>query len=181
MTKNIIVLTGICICLLIACKPAVKSTNEVDRSVISEEDAAAELYQNYKADPTDLFEKEENALIEYAMNNGITAVGTPSGLYYQIEDIGSGDFLKHGDQVRAHYKGMFLDGKEFDSSYKRGEPLSFKVGQMMKGWNEGLSFMKRGDKAVFLIPSKLGYGERGFPGYVPPNTPMVFELEVLVD
>ena len=51
----------------------------------------------------------------------------------------------------------------------------------MKGWNEGLSFMKRGDKAVFLIPSKLGYGERGFPGYVPPNTPMVFELEVLAD
>lgn len=179
MNKLILFSFVLLCCVLIACKADQKSEEHEKIESNEEEGSAAELYQNFQADPVSQFEKESNELIEYAMNNGIAAVSTPSGLLYEIEDLGSGNFLQHGDEVSAHYKGMFLDGTVFDSSYKRGKPLTFKVGQMINGWNEGLSFMKRGDKAILLIPSKLGYGEKGFPGFVPPNTPLVFELELL--
>jgi len=179
MKKLIYFFAGLLMLIFNACGHKEQTQGQSPKTAVSAEDATAELYRDYAADPASRFEEERNALIEYAMNNGIAAVSSPSGLMYEIQDLGTGDFLKSGEEVSAHYRGMFLDGTEFDSSYKRGEPLTFKVGQMMKAWNEGLTFMKKGDKAVFLIPSKIGYGERGFPGYVPPNTPMVFELEVL--
>lgn len=143
------------------------------------EESVGELYQDFNANPANRFQEEKNALIEYATNNGLSVVGTPTGLYYEIEDIGTGDYLKKGDPVVVHYRGVFLDGKEFDSSYARGEPIKFKVGEMNAGWNEGLTFMKKGDKATLLLPSRIAYGEKGFPGYIGPNTPIVFELVVL--
>jgi len=140
---------------------------------------AEKLYVNYTAEPQNQFQKDENALIEYAVDNGLDVTRTATGLYYLIEKEGVGPKYIHGQPCKAHYSGYFLDGKVFDSSYNRGKPLFFSVGQMNAAWNEALKLMNTGTKAKLLIPSKLAYGERGFPGYVPPNTPLVFDLEVL--
>jgi FKBP-type peptidyl-prolyl cis-trans isomerase len=162
-----------------ACVSNVETKPEKSLGSVPGEEEVGDLYKEYSANPANRFQEEKNLLIEYATDNGLIVVGTPSGLYYEIEDIGTGPYIQHGDALRVHYTGKFLDGKEFDSSYGRGEPLAFKVGEMIPAWNEGLSFMKRGDKATLLVPSRIAYGSKGFPGYVPPYTPLVFELEVL--
>jgi len=140
---------------------------------------AEKLYINYTPEPKTQDQKDENALIDYAIDNELDVSKTASGLYYTILKKGVGPNFVHGQPCKAHYKGYFLDGKVFDASYKRGEPLFFTVGQMNAAWNEGLKLMNTGTIATLLVPSRLGYGERGFPGYVPPNTPLIFDLEVL--
>jgi len=145
----------------------------------SEEDILGDIYQHYSTDPVTQHQKDENAIIDYIAENGLSAERSQSGLYYVIDTIGNGPLIRRGDQVRANYKGYFLDGKEFDSSYKRNKPLWFTVGQMAAGWDEGMTYINAGAKATFLLPSYLGYGERGFPGYVEPNTVILFDIEVL--
>ena len=106
---------------------------------------------------------------------------TPSGLRYQIINPGNGDSPKKGDTVKVHYKGMLLDETVFDSSYKRAQPIEFNVGigQVIKGWDEGIMLLKKGDKAKFIIPSDLAYGEAGAGGVIPPNATLIFEVELL--
>ena len=107
-------------------------------------------------------------------------VTTPSGLQYQVITEGKGAKPTPQDMVRAHYKGMLLDGKTFDSSYDRGQPADFVLQQMVPGWQEGLGLMPVGSKYRFWIPAKLGYGEKGTPGGpIPPNATLVFEGELL--
>lgn len=109
-----------------------------------------------------------------------SAVATASGLRYVVEKEGEGtDKPVPGQMISCHYKGTFINGEEFDSSYKRGEPLSFQIGQVIEGWNEAMQDMKKGEKRTLLIPSYLAYGERGAGGVIPPNTPLVFEVELL--
>lgn len=90
---------------------------------------------------------------------------------------------KTGDKISMHYRGTLPqeDGKEFDSSYKRGDPLSFKLGagQVIKGWDEGLQNMAVGEKRTLYIPAEMGYGDTGFPGAIPPNSPLKFETELV--
>lgn len=140
---------------------------------------AEKLYVNYVASPMNQDQKDENAIIEYAVDKGLDVQRTNSGLYYYIEKEGVGPNLIMGQPCKAHYNGAFLDGKIFDSSHNRGEPIIFSVGQMNAGWNEALQLMNTGTKAKLLLPSRLAYGEKGFPGYVPPNTPLYFDLELL--
>ena len=106
---------------------------------------------------------------------------TPSGLKYYIVHEGTGDLVKSGDKVQVHYTGYFLDGKVFDSSVKRGQPieLSVGIGQVIKGWDEGLQLMKKGDKIRFLIPYTLAYGEKGYPGAIPPKSDLIFDVELV--
>lgn len=106
---------------------------------------------------------------------------TESGLRYQIIQAGSGKTPESGQTVSVHYKGMFADGKEFDNSYKRGNPISFPVGMgnVIPGWDEGIQLLKVGDKARFVIPSDLGYGSRGAGGVIPPNATLVFDVELV--
>ncbi len=105
---------------------------------------------------------------------------TDSGLHYVIVKEGDGKGSpKPGQSITCHYKGTFLDGKTFDSSYDRGEPLSFQIGQVIEGWNEALQLMSKGEKRILLIPSYLAYGDRGAGGVIPPNTPLIFEVELL--
>jgi len=106
---------------------------------------------------------------------------TESGLRYTVLSKGNGDSPNKGDLVKVHYKGQLLDETVFDSSYKRNEPIEFKVGigQVIPGWDEGIMLLKKGDKARFVIPSNLAYGESGAGGVIPPNSTLIFEVELL--
>ncbi|MFA5468818.1 MAG: peptidylprolyl isomerase [Sphaerochaetaceae bacterium] len=108
------------------------------------------------------------------------ALRTPSGLRYVTLRAGEGNETpKKGAQVTVHYSGTLLDGHLFDSSIRRGEPATFAIGQVIEGWNEALVTMKRGEKRTLIIPPELGYGREGFPGVIPGNSFLIFEVELL--
>lgn len=104
---------------------------------------------------------------------------TASGLQYKVLKEGTGPKPKATDTVVAHYRGTLIDGTEFDSSYKRGEPTEFPLNGVIKGWTEGLQLMPVGSKYQFFIPSDLAYGERGAGGQIPPNATLIFEVELV--
>ena len=106
---------------------------------------------------------------------------TDSGLRYKVIQKGEGPKPVKGQTVSVHYKGMFADGGVFDSSYKRGNPIEFPVGMgnVIAGWDEGILLLNKGDKARFVIPSHLGYGENGAGGVIPPNATLVFDVELM--
>jgi FKBP-type peptidyl-prolyl cis-trans isomerase len=105
-------------------------------------------------------------------------VTLPDGLQYKVLTAGTGPKPTATDTVVCHYKGTFVDGKEFDSSYKRGEPLTIPVSGVIKGWTEALQLMPVGSKWQLVIPSDLAYGPGGRPG-MPPNETLVFEVELI--
>lgn len=107
------------------------------------------------------------------------AVKTPSGMVYRSLTEGSGASPKETDVVRVHYKGTFPDGKEFDSSHKRGQPTEFPLNRVIKCWTEGVQRMKVGGKAKLTCPPSLAYGEKGAGGTIPPNATLQFEIELL--
>ena len=106
---------------------------------------------------------------------------TESGLRYKIIQEGAGEQASAGKKVSVHYKGELLDGTVFDSSYKRQQPIDFVLGQgqVIPGWDEGVSLLKVGDKARFLIPSDLAYGSRGAGGVIPPDAALSFDVELI--
>jgi peptidylprolyl isomerase len=105
---------------------------------------------------------------------------TRSGIRYIIEERGSGrKSPKDGSKVTVHYTGRLLNGTVFDSSRDRGEPLQFVVGQVIEGWNQMLKDMKKGEKRLAIIPPDLGYGVQGYPGIIPGNSFLVFEIELI--
>lgn len=106
---------------------------------------------------------------------------TESGLRYQIIQKGDGIKAEKGNTVSVHYKGTFPNGSEFDNSYKRGNPIEFPIGMgnVIAGWDEGIQLLNVGDKARFVIPSNLAYGERGAGGVIPPNATLVFDVELM--
>ncbi len=108
-----------------------------------------------------------------------SVVTLPSGLQYKILREGTGILPTQNDTVVAHYRGWFLDGKEFDNSYKRGEPATFLIKGIIKGWGEALQLMKVGSKWQLFIPPSLGYGERGYGKIIEPNSVLLFEVELL--
>jgi len=108
------------------------------------------------------------------------AVVTPSGLVYRSLKDGKGANPTAADTVKVHYRGTFPDGKEFDSSYKRGEPIEFPLNGVIKCWTEGVQKMKVGGKAKLTCPASIAYGERGAGGgVIPPNATLQFEVELL--
>ncbi len=105
---------------------------------------------------------------------------TASGLQYKVITKGTGtESPKDTNTVKVHYRGTFIDGQEFDSSYKRNEPIEFPLNQVIKGWTEGLQLMRVGDKYEFYIPYELAYGEEGREGGIPPASVLIFEVELL--
>jgi peptidylprolyl isomerase len=108
-------------------------------------------------------------------------VTTPSGLKYVDESVGTGESPTRGKKVRVHYTGRLTDGKKFDSSVDRGQPFEFVigVGQVIKGWDEGVATMKVGGKRQLIIPADLGYGARGAGSAIPPNAELIFDVELL--
>ena len=116
-------------------------------------------------------------LEENAKKEGVTV--TNSGLQYTILKNGSGPVPHSSDQVRVHYRGTLIDGKEFDSSFKRGQPATFGVTGVIKGWIEALQIMAVGSKWKLFIPSDLAYGEKGQKPDIGPNCVLIFEIELL--
>ena len=108
-------------------------------------------------------------------------ITTSSGLKYIDEVVGEGDSPARGKKVRVHYTGRLTDGKKFDSSVDRGQPFEFiiGVGQVIRGWDEGVASMKVGGKRQLIIPPDLGYGARGAGSAIPPNAELVFDVELL--
>ena len=119
----------------------------------------------------------EEFLAENKKKKGIKT--TKSGLQYKIIKSGSGPTPKATDTVVTHYQGSLIDGKVFDSSYKRGKPATFPVNGVIKGWTEALQLMKVGDKWQLFIPPELAYGERGAGNKIGPNSTLIFDIELL--
>ena len=119
----------------------------------------------------------DSFLAENAKKEGVKT--TASGLQYKITKEGTGKQPAATSMVTVHYKGQLLDGKVFDSSYDRGQPVEFPLNQVIPGWTEGLQLMKEGGKATLYIPAKLAYGEQGVPGTIPPNSTLIFDVELV--
>jgi peptidylprolyl isomerase len=103
-----------------------------------------------------------------------------TGLRSVILEQGSGSASpKYGESVTVHYRGQRLNGLVFDSSHQRGEPATFQIGRVIEGWNEALTEMKRGEKRILIVPPELAYGQRGYPGVIPPNEFLIFEVQLL--
>ena len=115
---------------------------------------------------------EENAAREGVMT-------TESGLQYEVVEAGDGASPSAEDSVEVHYRGTLIDGTEFDSSYARGEPVTFGVTQVIPGWTEALQLMQVGSKYKLFIPSELAYGPGGAGGRIGPNSTLIFDVELL--
>jgi peptidylprolyl isomerase len=124
---------------------------------------------------------EKRIIDDYAKANQLQLNSTPSGLQYIITRKGSGALPKKGQTIAVHYRGTLLDGKEFDSSYSRNTPIEFSLGmgQVIRGWDEGLALLPVGSKAIFIIPSELGYGSRGAGADIPPDAVLRFDVELV--
>jgi FKBP-type peptidyl-prolyl cis-trans isomerase len=147
-----------------------------------EANACSDLTNSYMSEQRTAQEgkaKEEGNkfLAENKAKSGVMT--TASGLQYQILKEGTGPKPKATDQVKVHYHGTLVDGTVFDSSVDRGEPAVFGVNQVIPGWVEGLQLMPVGSKWKLVIPSDLAYGPRGAGGSIPPNSVLIFEVELL--
>ena len=116
-------------------------------------------------------------LAENANADGVTT--TASGPQYKVLVGGEGKQPAATDQVLVHYEGKLVDGTVFDSSYKRGQPISFGLNQVIPGWTEGLQLMAEGSKHELYIPAEIGYGASGAGGVIPPNATLIFTVELL--
>ncbi|MBK6471444.1 MAG: FKBP-type peptidyl-prolyl cis-trans isomerase [Betaproteobacteria bacterium] len=119
----------------------------------------------------------QDALTKAAQEPG--AATTPSGLVYRSLKDGTGPSPQATDTVRVHYRGTFPDGREFDSSYKRGKPTSFPLNRVIKCWTEGVQRIKVGGKAKLTCPAAIAYGDRGAGSDIPPGATLQFEVELL--
>ncbi len=144
---------------------------------------AAKVFEFEKANVTKKAEEKAKAKAEIARTavekKSALMKKTDSGLFYTIEKEGQGVNPKPSDQVTVHYTGRFMDGTKFDSSVDRGQPATFGLTQVIKGWTEGLQLIKPGGKLKLLIPPTLAYGEQGYPGAIPPNSWLEFDVELI--
>jgi len=131
------------------------------------------------ANPTTQDETDRNLIVNHLIDNGLDYKKTASGIYYQIETLGTGDHPTLTSDMVCHYRGTLLNGKEFDSSYSRNSPLEFRLGQMIAAWQEVVPKVKKGGKIKCIVPSRLAYGSRSRGALIKPNSVLKFEIDVL--
>ncbi len=166
---------------------AIAQEDKLDSLEIVRVGAEAEAWDALKAFNAFASSGEERLVAEKAIQAAEldkVAAGfdeTPSGLRYKMIQEGKGVQAEKGKKVSVHYEGSLLSGEVFDSSYKRSEPIDFQlgVGQVIPGWDEGISLLKVGDKARFVIPSDLAYGSAGAGGVIPPDATLIFDVELM--
>lgn len=130
--------------------------------------------------PSTQDEKDKNLILQYGIDNKLDLQMAPSGLFYVMEKEGTGDLSPNKQSmITAHYHGTLLDGKVFDSSVERGSPFEFTLGRVIKGWQEGIPLLKKGGKGKFFIPSEMAYGSRGAGKDIPPNSVLIFDIELI--
>ena len=157
-----------------------RMTQEEAKAVLDEVQAEVRKEQQEKMQQAAATNKAEGEKFLAANKTKEGVVTLPSGLQYKILKAGDGPKPTASDQVVCNYRGTLINGTEFDSSYKRGQPATFGVGQVIKGWTEALQLMPVGSKWQLFIPSNLAYGERGEPrGGIEPNATLIFEVELL--
>jgi len=159
-------------------KPLLLSEAEIEKV---KQEFTQKLQQDYLAKNKAAGEKnkKEGEAFQAENKKKTGVVTTASGLQYQVITEGKGANPKANAVVKVHYKGMLLDGKEFDSSYKRGEPVKVKIGEVIPGWSEALPLMKVGGKYKLVIPAALAYGEKEVGQVIGPNSTLIFEVELL--
>ena len=142
---------------------------------------AAKAFEEFNKSKADRIKKEKEKELKMLKDLTKGFSKTYSGLLYKFEKENNSQKPLKGNKVKVHYKGMLLDGTVFDSSHKRNQPIEFTlgIGQVIKGWDEGISLLGIGDKASFIIPSDLAYGASGAGGVIPPNATLVFEVELI--
>lgn len=149
---------------------------KVEAVLKAEEEAAMkaqrEAAEKQKAEIVEVVKKAEE-------ETGKKAAQTESGLYYITITEGAGESPKPTDTVRVHYRGTLTNGKEFDNSYDRGQPLTVQLNRLIPGWIEGIGLMKPGGKSKLIIPGELGYGPAGAGDVIPPNATLLFDVELL--
>jgi len=160
-----------------------------DNKTLLTEEEAQQVFMAWQKQMIEEHQKKQMALAEKSQAEGAKflednknkeGVKTPpSGLQYKVLTPGEGTSPKADDTVTVHYKGTLINGEQFDSSYDRGEPATFAVNRVIKGWTEALQLMKVGDKWQIFIPSDLAYGPRGNGRNIPPNSVLVFDVELL--
>lgn len=149
--------------------------------VISNDQANMTIQEKLQQFMTAKIEKEKEKSREFldSVSKLPGVVKLPSGLMYEVITKGNGPIPKATDTVKANYIGTLIDGKEFDNSYKRGQPLQIPVGGVIRGWVEALQLMPVGSKWKLYVPSDLGYGDRGAGGAIPGGAALIFTIELL--
>lgn len=142
---------------------------------------ALEAFDNFESSKAERLEEERRLQAAELEKVAAGFDKTPSGLRYKLIENGKGTKAEKGQQVSVHYEGSLINGQVFDSSYQRNQPIDFKlgIGQVIPGWDEGISLLKVGDKARFVIPPDLAYGSAGAGGVIPPNATLLFDVELV--
>jgi len=154
-------------------------TEDEAKAVLNEVQTEVRKEQQEKAHQAAATNKTEGEAFLAANKAKEGVVTLPSGLQYKVLTAGTGPKPTASDQVVCNYRGTLINGTEFDSSYKRGQPATFGVGQVIKGWTEALQLMPVGSKWQLFIPASLAYGERGAGAEIGPNATLIFEVELL--
>ena len=154
-------------------------TQEEAQSVLKEVQTEVQKQQQEKMKEAADKNKTEGEAFLTANKSKDGVVTLPSGLQYKILTAGTGPKPTASDSVKCNYRGTLINGTEFDSSYKRGQPATFAVGQVIKAWTEALQLMPVGSKWQLFVPSSLAYGERGAGAEIGPNATLIFEVELL--
>ncbi len=159
-----------CLCFTIACSSGGNKSETDQQETADQQDRSPQMKEDI------------NKIKEYLNNNNIDASQAPSGLFYTKENEGTGAAVTKGKKVKVHYTGKLMaNGKKFDSSRDRGEPIEFEVGkgQVIQGWEKGLTHFKKGGKGTLYIPSPLAYGSKGAGDMIPADAILIFDVEVV--
>ena len=156
-----------------------KGQAEMEKHNVEDPTYLQELYRYYHSDPKTQHQLDENRIIDFLIKHQLKAERYESGLYIVKHAEGPGHGYQWGQEVHVHYKGYFPDGTVFDQKYAKDRVYNFTIGNMIAGWNEAMTYLKKGDQVTLLIPSRLAYASAGFGGIIPPDQVLIFDVQIL--